>query len=121
MVKAINTWAVSLVRYSASIVEWTKEDLDVTDRRTRKLMTMNGMLHPRANVRRLYLPRSEGNRGFLSVADIVNIERRSLQHVHCHIRMTEESLLKVAQKYTKADEVEPKEYKRQRKEERHQD
>ena len=24
-----------------SIVEWTKEDLDVKDRRTRKLMTMN--------------------------------------------------------------------------------
>ncbi len=39
MVKAINTWAVSLMWYSAGIVEWTKEDLDVTDRRTRKLMT----------------------------------------------------------------------------------
>ena len=45
MVKAINTWAVSLMRYSAGIVEWTKADLDVTDRKTRKLMTMYGMLH----------------------------------------------------------------------------
>ena len=51
MVKAINTWTVSLMRYSAGIVEWTKADLDVTDRKTRKLMTMYG---------RLYLPRSEG-------------------------------------------------------------
>ena len=62
MVKAINTWAVSLMRYSAGIVEWTKADLDVTDRKTRKLMTMYGMLHPR----------------LLSVSDSVNIERRSV-------------------------------------------
>ncbi len=78
MVKANNTWAVSLMRYSAGIVKWTKEDLDVMDRRMRKLMTMNGMLHPRANVSRLYLPRSEGNRGLLSVADSVNIEAQEL-------------------------------------------
>ncbi len=38
--------------------------------------------------------------------------RRSL---HCHIRRTEENLLKVAQKYTKAGEAGPKEYKRQKK------
>ena len=79
MVKAINTWAVSLMRYSAGIVKWTKADLDVTDRKTRKLMTMYGMLHPRSNVSRLYLPKSEGGRGLLSLADSVNIERRSLQ------------------------------------------
>ena len=108
MIKAIKTWAVSLVRYSAGMVEWTKEDLDVMDSRTRKLMTMNGMFHPRANVRRLYPPRSEGGRGLPSVADSVNIERRSL---HCHIRRTEENLLKVAQIYLKAGEVGPKEYK----------
>ena len=44
MVKAINTWAVSLMRYSAGIVEWSKAELDVTDRNTRKLMTMHSML-----------------------------------------------------------------------------
>ena len=44
-------------------------------------MTMYGMLHPRSNVSRLYLLRSEGGRGLLSVSDSVNIER-SLQ---CHI------------------------------------
>ena len=65
-VNAINTWAVSLMRYRAEIVEWTKADLDVTDRKTRKLMTMYGMLHPRS-ISRLYLPRSEGGRGLLSV------------------------------------------------------
>ena len=106
MVKAINTWAVSLMRYSSGIVEWTKADLDVTDRKTRKLMTMYGMLHPLSNVSRLYLLRSEGGRGLLSVSDSVNIER-SLQ---CHVSSTQEKLLKVAQKYIKADELDPKEF-----------
>ena len=113
MVKAINTWDVSLMRYSAGIVEWTKADLDVTDRNTRKL-TMYGMLHPRSNVSRLYLPRAEGGRGLFSVSDSVNIERRSLQG---HVSSTREKLLKVAQKHMKADELGPKEYKNQRREE----
>ena len=85
MVKAINTWAVSLMRYSAGIVEWTL---------------------------------STGGRGLLSVSDSVNIERRSLQ---CHVSSTQEKLLKVAQKYIKADELGPKEYKNQRREERTRD
>ena len=118
MVKAINTWAVSLMRCSAGIVEWIKADLDVTDRKTRKLMTMYGMLHPRSNVSRLYLPRSEGGRGLLSVSYSVNIERRSLQ---CHVSSIQEKLLKVAQKYIKADELGPKEYNNQRREERTRD
>ncbi len=37
------------------------------------------------------------------------------------LRRTEENLLKVAQKHTKVGKVGPKEYNRQRKEERHQD
>ena len=87
MVRAINTWAVSLVRYSAELVEWTQEELDRIDRKTRKLMCMNGMLHPRANVSRLYLPRAEGGRGLLSVANCVTIERKGLRR---HVNYTRE-------------------------------
>ena len=65
MVRAIKTWAVSLVRYSAGIVEWTQEELDQLDKKTRKSMCMNRMLHPRVNVSRLYLPRVEGDRVLL--------------------------------------------------------
>ena len=42
-------------------------------------MAMHGMLHPRSSVSRLYLPRSEGGRGLLSVSDSGNIGRRRLQ------------------------------------------
>ena len=64
-----------------------------------------------------YLPRSEGGRGLLSVSDSVNIERR--RSLQCHV--TQEMLLKVAQKYMKVNELGPKEYKNQRREERTRD
>ena len=41
LVRAINTWAVSLVRYSGGIVDWKKQELQDLDRRTRKLITDN--------------------------------------------------------------------------------
>ena len=81
-VKAVNTWAVPVVRYSGGVVDWTKEELENIDRKTRKLMTINKALHPRARVARLYLPREVGGRGMKSVENCINTERRTLgQHL----------------------------------------
>ena len=33
--KAINTWAVPLLRYSTAFIDWTKEGISEIDRRTR--------------------------------------------------------------------------------------
>ena len=72
-------------------------------------MTMHGMLHvhPPSNVSRLYLPRSEGGRGLLSVSDSVNIERRSLQ---CHVSKVVEGCAEIHE----GRRVGPKEYKRRK-------
>ena len=40
-INAINTWAVSVLRYGAGIIRWTKEELKSLDRRTRKILKMN--------------------------------------------------------------------------------
>ena len=77
-VKAMNTWAVAAVRYIAGILDWTVDELKEMDRKTRKIMTMNGALHPRADVDRLYIPRDEGGRGMMSVEEVVRIEECSL-------------------------------------------
>ena len=77
-VRAINVWAISMVRYSAGIIEWTQEELRVMDRETRKRMRWNRALHPRADVHRLYLPRDKGGRGLMSVEDCVRLEEVSL-------------------------------------------
>ena len=37
------------------------------DRKIRKLMTLNRMHHPKANVSRMYIPRKEGGRGMINI------------------------------------------------------
>jgi hypothetical protein len=83
IIKAINTYAVSVVRYSAGIVKWSREELAVIDRKTRKLLTIYGGLHPRSDVDRLYVQRKEGGRGLKSVMDTVKDEERQLAQYVC--------------------------------------
>ena len=66
-VKAINTWAVPVIRYNAGIVDWKNSELRNMDRKTRKVLNMYQALHPRSNVDRLCIPRSEGGKGLLSL------------------------------------------------------
>ena len=54
---AINSRAVSTVRYLAGIISWAKMELEELDRRTRKLITRYGAHHPKADVDRLYSQR----------------------------------------------------------------
>ena len=67
LIDGINTRAVGVVRYSAGIVNWTVEEAANMDRTTRKILAMNGCLHTRSNVARLYLPRKEGGRGLIGI------------------------------------------------------
>ena len=78
IVKAVNLRAVSIVRYGAGIIDWKKDELKEMDRKTRKLFTIYRALHPQADVDRLYLKRSEGGRGLLSIEECVIIETNSL-------------------------------------------
>ena len=50
MISGINAWAVSVLHYSAGIVDWTVEELVSMDRRTRKILAMNGCMHTRSNI-----------------------------------------------------------------------
>ena len=71
---AVNSRAVSLVCYCAGIVEWTKAELQEMDRKTRKIFTMNRSLHPRSDVDRLYVKRTEGGRGLQCLEEVVKLE-----------------------------------------------
>ena len=60
------------------MINWTRAELESIDRKTRKQMTNYGMLHPRADVQRLYLLRGQGGRGLKSVEDCVRLEEVGL-------------------------------------------
>ena len=71
---AINTWTVSLMRYGAGIVKWTKIELDEIDKKTRKVLALNKELHPRSDVDRLHVSRMEGGRGLIGCEMCVKTE-----------------------------------------------
>jgi hypothetical protein len=91
IIKAINSQAVSIIRYGAWLIEWTKEELKEMDRKTRKILTIYKCFHPRDDVDRLYWKRVEGGRGFQSVEDVVEIEKCSLGH---YLTKADEEFLK---------------------------
>ena len=79
IILAINSRAVSIARYEAGIISWTKMELEELDRSTRKLMTMYGAHHSIADVDRLYLQRCEGGRSLLGAEDCVQVEVHNLE------------------------------------------
>ena len=79
LVRGVNTWAVSLFRYSAALVSWRKSELQDIDRKTRKLFTIYGALHPKSDVDRLYIPRKEGGRGLISIEDCIELAIRGFE------------------------------------------
>ena len=68
---AINTWTVSVVWYSAAFLGYSRHKLEKIDKKIRKLLTIQTGFHPKGNVDRLYLSRSDSDRGLIGVQDTV--------------------------------------------------
>ena len=69
---AINTWTVSVVWYSAAFLGFSRHKLEKIDKKIRKLLTIQTGFHPKGNVDRLYLSRSDSDRGLIGVQDTVD-------------------------------------------------
>uniref|UniRef100_A0A669EZW7 Reverse transcriptase domain-containing protein n=1 Tax=Oreochromis niloticus TaxID=8128 RepID=A0A669EZW7_ORENI len=77
-IRAINTYALPVIRYPAGVIGWPKEEIEATDIKTRKLLTMHGGFHPKSSTLRLYAKRKEGGRGLVSVSTTVQDETRNI-------------------------------------------
>ena len=93
LVRGVNTWAVSLLRYSAAFASCRKSELQAIDRKTRTLFTIYGALQPKSDVDRLYIPRKEGARGLISIEDCVELAIRGLE---VYVHRNEERLIQTA-------------------------
>ena len=49
-IQAINAWEVAMLKYRAGIINWKIDELKKMDRRTRKTLTMYGILHPKRDI-----------------------------------------------------------------------
>jgi hypothetical protein len=54
--------AVPVLRYRFGIINWNQEEIQKLDRKTRKMLTIHGQYHPRADIDHLglYVPRKDG-------------------------------------------------------------
>ena len=93
LMKGINTWAVSLMRYSAPFLDWTVDELKAMDRRTRKLLTMHKAFHPKDDVDRLYVGRKDGGRGLISTEECVE---NAVLGLRGYVEKSKERLLSAA-------------------------
>ena len=66
--------------------------MQAIDRKTRKLFTMYGALHPKSDVDRLYIPR-KGGRGLKSIEDCVELAITGLE---VYVHGSEERLIHAA-------------------------
>ena len=67
--------------------------MQAADRKTRKLFTIYGGLHPKSDVDRLYIPRKDGGRGLIAIEDCVELAVRGLE---VYVHGSEERLLQAA-------------------------
>ena len=79
-IEAVNSLAVPVVQYSLGIIDWKISELKKIDAKTRKLLNMHKMLHPKADVERLYIPRKDGGRGLIEVETAFKIATIGLNH-----------------------------------------
>ena len=54
LVRGVNAWAVSLLRYSPAFDSCRKSELQARDRKTRKLFNIYGTLHLKSDVDIIY-------------------------------------------------------------------
>ena len=117
LVCGVHTWAVSLLRYSAAFASWWKSELQAIHRKTRKLFTIYGPLHPKSDGDRLQIPR-KGGRGLTSIEDCAELAIRGLE---VYVYGSEEKLIQAA-RGDKIDGLEATSVlKRSKKEERFED
>ena len=58
---------MAVFRYCAGILQWKESELKDLGRKSRKTMTMHGVLHWKSDVDRLYIKRKEGGTGLMGL------------------------------------------------------
>ena len=105
IISTINSKSVSIVKSGAVIICCTKMKLEELDRKTRKLVTMEGAQQPIAAIDGLYLQRCDGGGGLIGQEDCVQVEVDSLSTLEMYLSSSNEKMLKTI---TSMEEVKKK-------------
>ena len=72
----LNTWTISVIKYSAVFLDWTKGETKERDRWTRKQLIIDRVLRPKSNMMRIFIKRRYGGRRLTSVEECCAAELR---------------------------------------------
>ena len=79
-IEAISSLAIPVVQYSFGIIDWKYSELKKLDSKTRKILTMHGILHPKSDADRIYIARKEGGRGLIEIESAYKVAIVGLNH-----------------------------------------
>jgi hypothetical protein len=65
--QAIGSLEIPVLRYSFGIINWHQHLIQKLDRKTRKMLTIHGKHHPKADIDCLCVPRKDGGRGLMQI------------------------------------------------------
>lgn len=91
-IDSINCIAIPVVQYSFGIIEWKDSEIEQLDRKTRKLLTMYRMFHPRSDVDRLYVQRKHGGRGLIQLESSF---KTAIVGLDCYLALKDETKLQM--------------------------
>jgi hypothetical protein len=91
-IQAIGALAVPVLRYSFESINWHQEELRKLDRKRRKVLTIHGQHHPKADVDRSYVSRKYGGRGLMELEEAYIIEITKLME---YVGSSEDPLIQI--------------------------
>ena len=62
-ITATNTLAIPVITYSFNITDWNLSEVKILGLKVRKMITIHSMYHPKTDIYRLYIPRSNKGKG----------------------------------------------------------
>jgi hypothetical protein len=95
-IQLMGSLAVPVLRYNFGIVIWHQEELRKLHQKTRKLLTIHGHHHPKADIDRLYVPRKQGGRGLMQLEIVYAVEITKLVE---YVDRKEDPLIQVVRTY----------------------
>ena len=78
---AHSTFVISIITPTFGIIDWTVEELKDIDKRTCKILCMNGSSHPKSDIDRLYIPWHQCGMGLKSVKSLFECRIVSLYNL----------------------------------------
>ena len=82
--EGINTLAITVVTYSFNVINWNSEEIRRIDKKIQKLLNLNSMNHPKADVNRMYVQRKEGGSGMINLECALRQQQLCQILIYCH-------------------------------------